>query len=314
MTNNATYRGWLCVSKNKGNATRAGDNFNEWIGETYVWPKTIPHAHDIAVNDVIALWDSHRLLGFSFVESIDETIEVREQYRCPNLDCRRLDIRERVNKVPRYKCGKCKLETESPIIEVSEAAFFSASYAAGWVEVSNEFDADSCRAITTNPNSQHSIRELDLSAFEMLIGNLPSLTLRPFRRRGELDSGGHKLATVRVRIGQEKFRKKLRYAFGDVCAVTGPNHQVALEASHLYSYANLGEHHEDGGLLLRRDIHRLFDNGLIAVNPSDWSVDVHQDLLDFADYAELQGRPLAVTISTGVKTWLRKHWTQYRVE
>jgi N-acyl homoserine lactone hydrolase len=41
-----------------------------------------------------------------------------------------------------------------------------------------------------------------------------------------------------------------------------------LEAAHLYSYAASGVHHLDGGLLMRRDVHRLFDLGHHAVRPN----------------------------------------------
>ena len=89
MSNELT--GWLCIAS-EGATTRVGDRFNEVIGDTYVWPKSIPQAHNMKPGDVIALWDTTRLLGFSVIERIDESVETREQYRCPNTDCRRLDM------------------------------------------------------------------------------------------------------------------------------------------------------------------------------------------------------------------------------
>lgn len=79
--------------------------------------------------------------------------------------------------------------------------------------------------------------------------------------------GGHRQARVRVRVGQGGFRQRLLATQGPVCAFTGPGPAAALEAAHLYSYAAVGQHHDDGGLLLRRDVHRLFDQGDIAVDP-----------------------------------------------
>jgi hypothetical protein len=304
---NNTHNAWLCIAS-EGATTRVGDNFNEVIGETYVWPKSIPNAQSLKLGDIIALWDTDRLLGFSWIERIDETLETREQYRCPNEACRRIDMRERSTKSPRFKCGKCKIETDSPIIEVSEQESFSATYAAGWVSVDEFIDAESCRLMTKNPKSQHSLRELDQSLFLQFVGSLPEVILSPFKSR----QVGHVKATVRVRIGQGAFRQKLRQRYGDVCAITGPNHSTALEAAHLYSYANFGEHHEDGGLLLRRDIHRLFDAGLISVNPKDLRVDVHPDLAVFPEYASLHSQVLTLEVPSGVLKWLKMHWAEFR--
>ena len=68
----------------------------------------------------------------------------------------------------------------------------------------------------------------------------------------------------------------------------------------------------DYDLLLRRDIHRLFDKGLIAVNPSDWTTDVHTDLQIFGDYANLHGKKLAIDLRKRVEGWLEKHWDEFR--
>ena len=165
------YGAWLCIAS-EGSTTRVGDSFNEVIGESYIWPKSIPQAHNLKVGDIIALWDTTRLLGFSWIERIDETLETREQYRCPNEECRRLDMRERTTLLPRFKCGKCGNETDNPIIEVSEQESYSATYAAGWVSMDQFIDADSCRLMTKNPSTQHSLRELDIPLFLQFVGTV----------------------------------------------------------------------------------------------------------------------------------------------
>jgi hypothetical protein len=304
---NYGFGAWLCIAS-AGASTRVGDNFNEIIGETYIWPKSIPQAHNLRVGDIIALWDTNRLLGFSWIETIDEIVETREQYRCPNDECRRLDMRERTTLLPRFKCGKCASETDHPIIEVSEQESYRATYGAGWVAFDEFVDAETCRLLTKNPNTQHSLREIDIPLFEDFVGSLPKVKTSPFRSR----YSGHVRATVRVRVGQSAFRQKLRSRFGDVCAITGPNHSTALEAAHLYSYAEYGEHHDDGGLLLRRDIHRLFDSGLISVNPKSLTIDVHADLASFEQYSQMHGKQLSADVSPGVVRWLSLHWDEYR--
>ena len=72
---------------------------------------------------------------------------------------------------------------------------------------------------------------------------------------------------VRPRLGQGLFSLSVRDAYGGACAVTGEHSAPVLEAAHIRPYAEGGEHRIDNGLLLRRDLHRLFDLGYVTVTP-----------------------------------------------
>jgi len=72
---------------------------------------------------------------------------------------------------------------------------------------------------------------------------------------------------VRPRLGQGLFSLAVRDAYGRACAVTGEHSIPVLEAAHIKPYARGGEHRVDNGLLLRRDLHRLFDLGYVTVTP-----------------------------------------------
>lgn len=71
---------------------------------------------------------------------------------------------------------------------------------------------------------------------------------------------------VRPRLGQGTFRFAVQQAYGK-CAVTREHSLPALEASHIVPYAAGGGHEIPNGLLLRADIHRLFDRGYVTVTP-----------------------------------------------
>ncbi|MFC5210394.1 HNH endonuclease [Pseudonocardia sulfidoxydans] len=106
--------------------------------------------------------------------------------------------------------------------------------------------------------------------------------------------GGFAERVGRYRIGQQSFREQLLRKFGAVCAFTGPQHPAALDAAHLYRYSETPEHDTSAGLLLRRDLHSLFDRWLIAVDPGQWCIRVSPALLAFTDVAGLDGLPLQV--------------------
>src|SRR5947209_8453043 len=69
---------------------------------------------------------------------------------------------------------------------------------------------------------------------------------------------------IRPRLGQGAFRLAVTDAYGRECAVTGGRVLPALEAAHIQSYSAGGEHSVSNGLLLRRDIHSVFDAGYLT--------------------------------------------------
>jgi len=84
---------------------------------------------------------------------------------------------------------------------------------------------------------------------------------------------------VAPRLGQGTFRVAVTDAYGRACAITKEHSLPALEAAHIRPYAQQGMHAVSNGLLLRSDIHRLFDKGYVTVTP-DLRFDVSDRLRD----------------------------------
>ncbi|MCC6335354.1 MAG: HNH endonuclease [Myxococcales bacterium] len=73
---------------------------------------------------------------------------------------------------------------------------------------------------------------------------------------------------LQPRLGQGAFRVAVTAAYAGACAVTGEHSLPVLDAAHIRPYADLDSSHEvSNGLLLRTDIHRLFDAGYVTVTP-----------------------------------------------
>ena len=72
---------------------------------------------------------------------------------------------------------------------------------------------------------------------------------------------------VRPRLGQGAFRVLVTDIYERRCAITQERTLPALEAAHIRPYGDGGEHEARNGLLLRRDIHSLFDTGYVTVTP-----------------------------------------------
>lgn len=115
-------------------------------------------------------------------------------------------------------------------------------------------------------------------------------TAEGFRPDPSNDARTRVLRAVINRQGQFLFRKELLQIYDGRCAVTGCSVQPLLEAAHVTPY--LGEHTNvlSNGILLRADIHSLWDLGLLAVHPVERTV--HVDItVSGSDsmYAELIG-------------------------
>lgn len=83
--------------------------------------------------------------------------------------------------------------------------------------------------------------------------------------------GQHQL--VAPRLGQGTFRVAVTEAYDRGCAVTGEHSLPALDAAHIKPFAQSGPHAIPNGLLLRADLHRLFDQGYLTVT-SDLRIEV----------------------------------------
>lgn len=102
---------------------------------------------------------------------------------------------------------------------------------------------------------------------------------------------------VAQRIGQGTFRVRLFKAYGGQCAVTGEHALPVLDAAHIQPYLGPGSNHIQNGLLLRTDVHRLYDAGYVTVTP-EFRVEVSNRLRDEFDngkvYYEMAGRRISV--------------------
>ncbi|WP_336514914.1 HNH endonuclease [Pollutibacter soli] len=86
-----------------------------------------------------------------------------------------------------------------------------------------------------------------------------------------------RLATVRV--GQGMFKGRILGAYNNQCCVSGPCLPELLEAAHIQPYINKNSNHIRNGILLRVDIHRLYDNGLLYID-EEYVINVSPLVLD----------------------------------
>lgn len=141
--------------------------------------------------------------------------------------------------------------------------------------------------------AQHAARKIDemieaeaanfLSADAADIEDFDALNIEDARERIN--------RSIAVRRGQQAFRLKLLNAYDRKCAMTGCDIEDLLEAAHIAPYRGPQTNHVQNGLLLRSDIHTLFDCGLITIDPASNGI-ILSSRLNRSSYRKLAGRKI----------------------
>lgn len=118
------------------------------------------------------------------------------------------------------------------------------------------------------------------------------------------------LAERWARKEQAKFRVDLLELFLGSCLISGCRSRDAIDAAHVLGVDGAGADTLDNGLIIRADLHRLFDRDLLAIEPLTGKVHLHPCARD--DYAEFH--LLKVIIPAGgpnLKSF-KDRWSRYQ--
>jgi predicted RNA-binding Zn-ribbon protein involved in translation (DUF1610 family) len=313
MSGHGEVSAWLLMTVGDDRQHGGNAGYDDQADVYYTWDSTVPNHAQVRTGDPIAIWDKDRLLGISVIEEIEEETKEKLLFKCPH--CGKAGIKARQTLAPRFKCYKCKTVFDTPDAQTATVTGYRSRHDAAWTSLENLLSGADLRQLCQSPKSQLSMRPLRWDAFQDAVSTRGAERAvdRVIQRAPDLAfPQGHILEIVRVRRGQRQFREHLLDAQGETCAFTGEAPARVLEAGHLYSYAELGVHHEHGGLLLRRDVHRLFDDGWLAVDPGTLKVDVSVNLETFPQYASLHDRQLHTPLRDPQVEWLARHWAEHR--
>lgn len=118
----------------------------------------------------------------------------------------------------------------------------------------------------------------------------------PFNPQNVGDSRRKVLAEICRRQGQSGFREMLCRAYENTCAITGCTLLPVLEAAHIHPYKGQHTNIASNGLLLRADIHTLFDLYLIAIDSPTMTTLIAPEL-SHTEYGTLLGRHVRIPSS-----------------
>ncbi|GAC1674405.1 MAG: hypothetical protein NVS9B2_23850 [Steroidobacteraceae bacterium] len=193
---------------------------------------------------------------------------------------------------------------------------YEARYASTFVSIPDVLSVSELKAAALRPNDQMSIEEIDPGPLEVALSDaapaaaalLASFFQGTVLRAEEAaveseaedgvafrcsvaDQRNLVLRSIRLRRGQQKFRRALLKRYGNACAVSGCRVEDILEAAHIWPYRSDEDNDPSNGLLLRADLHTLFDLNLLAIDPRNLAVCFHPSVVE-EGYRDLEGRLL----------------------
>jgi len=112
---------------------------------------------------------------------------------------------------------------------------------------------------------------------------------RPEAKNDNIDDRVFRL--LQIRRGQKKLREKLFELYSGRCIVSNCDIKEVLHACHVTEFAISGNNISTNAVLLRSDIHDLFDSGLLAINPKTMRIAVHSSLQK-TEYFQFNDKPI----------------------
>lgn len=115
---------------------------------------------------------------------------------------------------------------------------------------------------------------------------------------------------VPCRPGAPVFRQSLINRYGANCMISGCGVLKVVEAAHIYPYNGDVDDHEQNGLILRADLHLLFDAFLLGIDPDTFTIHIDPSLLA-TEYASIAGQKLRANEKVPSSAALRIRWRWY---
>ena len=286
--------------------------------KVYPYDSAVANSRRLSEGDVVLLRDSQKMLGVARVEQVVPSQGSKQRLRCP--ECRTTGIKGRKKKKPRWRCNNGH-EFDVPLEETVKVTQYEARFKGTFRSSKTEVSASEIKETALRPNDQLSIEELDPHRLalgiasrvpylaELLEDSAQRTSLHPedadeyadeapadyqtsIERRNDL------LKTIRARRGQSKFRKQLIRRYGARCMISRFPLLDIVEAAHIRPYRRSADNHPDNGLLLRADLHTLFDLNHMGIDPETLHVHFSTDARE-AGYDEFHDLKIKITARRG---------------
>jgi hypothetical protein len=320
-------RAWLVLAFGDHRQYAGNAGYEDVISREYRYDTNVPNHKRVAVGDVLVIREPEGLAGFALVEEIREEPATKQRLRCPV--CRTSALKRRERRTPVFRCDNGH-EFDAPEVEAVSVTQFTAVLGDSFLPAPVAVPLADLTAACPRWNGQLAIQELELGRLplerlpgfsERILEKRPRPRLEPLDAADpgtapyQLSPGDRRalaLRQVRERRGQERFRRLLIDRYGATCVISGCTLVDVLEAAHIRPYRGDDDHHPENGLLLRADLHTLFDLDLLGVHPVSLQVHVNASVTDGA-YRSLQGTVVRCGDLRPSAPALEARWSEFLV-
>lgn len=198
------------------------------------------------------------------------------------------EMRNRIEKYRRINSSS-RSDYQIGCILLAQPFFFSKS---DWIPVPSDWSPNIVRGkgYDSNTNVGRSLWSDVYNRLQMKTITIPGLPAIAdgMRRYGEPTA-------IIPRLGQGSFRIMVTDVYQRRCAVTRERTLPALEAAHIKPYNERGPHDVRNGVLLRSDIHKLFDTGYVTISPKyhfEVSRRIKEEFENGRDYYAMHGKQI----------------------
>ena len=295
------------------------------LESVYRYDSFVPNHKQIAEGDLLILRNKAEVVGAARVSRLSSKEGHKELRRCPKCGIATIKIRK--NKRPKYKC-KANHEFDEPDSDRRKCLLFAVHFEGTFQRIFPRLSVNQVRLACPKYNGQLAMQELRLDrlpgAARLLLQNAAEQSTSRSRSvplaadasdesyaPDQLDERKVIEKQIRERRGQKVFRNALRKRFADTCLVTGCQLVDLLEAAHINPHRGTKDNHPSNGLLLRADIHTLFDLYFIGIEPNSLQISIHPKLVG-SEYARFKNKNLECEPKLLSKTALSSRWKEFQ--
>jgi hypothetical protein len=319
-----TGRAWLVLSLGAEREYAGNVGYDDELDTVYRYDSFVPNHRQMSEGDLLILCDRKSVLGLARISRLVSFEGSKELKRCSS--CQIATIKERKEKLPKYRCRDGHT-FDDPVVTSEPCTHYEAYFDGSFRSVRG-ISVHEVRRACPRFNGQLAMQEVDLNRLEgaaaLLRGQARALP-QAGQGVGPMaadavddayvpDGNDERERTsrqVRTRKGQAAFREKLRARFDDTCVVTRCRIPDLLEAAHISPYRGEKDNHPSNGLLLRADIHTLFDLELLGIDPETLAVHLHPKLKSLG-YDQFSGIKLACGPQLPSREALESRWKKFQ--
>lgn len=319
-------RAWSLLAVTGKRQYAGNEGYSDDPARLYRYDSTVGNSRHVAEGDLAVIRNTSWLIGIGLIEAISTHEGEKQRFRCPT--CSTTSIKHRSAVSPAYRCAEGH-EFDEPAIEIIRVTHYEAAYGDTWLPLPGVMDAAALRAVTPGAGTQNSIRAMDAPAFAGRIAASNPET-RPLLARflqaspPESEGDGNDgyvpsfedrrmviLRAIRARRGQAKFRSALIDRHGPQCMISGCTLMEIVEAAHIWPYRGDEDNAPSNGLLLRSDLHTLFDLDLVGIEPGTLRIHM-RPALKSTSYREFDGKLLVGGRQRPNQEALALRWSAFR--